>query len=295
MAVALDRAVLRGEVFEDASSRGRRLGVVAGTKRERVLLCATRPADHPPGGTPMAGFWTYAQEDPDYVAIVDPDGTEYTAGEVLARANQVVHALRSLGLQKGDTVAAILPNGRHPMHVYLAALQAGWYYVPINYRLSPPEVAYILQDSDAKAFISHERFADARERGRRRGRHPGRCTARPRVDQRVPVVRRGRRPAADIDAGRTAPTGAAMHYTSGTTGKPKGVEARRSPTSIPTRAPSCSRSCSACSASRTATTTCTSARRRTTTPRSRRSPATRCTRSTRSCSWTGGTPKRRCA
>ncbi len=105
------------------------------------------------------GFWKYAQEDPDYVAIVDPDGTERTAGEVLARANQVVHALRSLGLEKGDTVAAVLPNGSHPMHVYLAALQAGFYYVPINYRLSAPEVAYILQDSDAKAFISHERYA----------------------------------------------------------------------------------------------------------------------------------------
>ena len=47
-------------------------------------------------------------------------------------------------------------------------------------------------------------------------------------------------------------TGAAMHYTSGTTGKPKGVKRRARRASTPTRAPSCSRSCSACSASRTA-------------------------------------------
>ena len=40
------------------------------------------------------GFWKYAQEDPGYIAIVDPDGTEHAAGAVLARANQVVHALR---------------------------------------------------------------------------------------------------------------------------------------------------------------------------------------------------------
>src|SRR5262245_6949206 len=112
---------------------------------ERVLVSvALLPA---PEERPMGGFWTYAQEDPDYLAIVDPDGTEFTAGEVLARANQVVHALRGLGLQPGDTFAAILPNGRLPMHLYLAALQAGWYYVPINYRLSAPEVAYIIQDS----------------------------------------------------------------------------------------------------------------------------------------------------
>ena len=41
------------------------------------------------------GFWKYAQEDPGYLAIVDPDGTEHAAGDVLARANQVVHALRA--------------------------------------------------------------------------------------------------------------------------------------------------------------------------------------------------------
>ena len=76
-----------------------------------------------------------------------------------ARTRSCTRCARS-GSQPGDTVAAILPNGRHPMHLYLAALQAGLYYVPINYRLSPPEVAYILQDSDAKAFVSHERFAD---------------------------------------------------------------------------------------------------------------------------------------
>src|SRR5256885_14599517 len=88
------------------------------------------------------GFWKYAQEDPGYIAIVDPDGTEHAAGEVLARANQVVHALRSLGLPRGDTVAAVLPNGSHPMHIYLAALQAGWYQLPIN---QPPAAA---EDAD---------------------------------------------------------------------------------------------------------------------------------------------------
>ena len=105
------------------------------------------------------GFWKYAQDDPGYLAIVDPDGTEHTAGEVLARANQLAHALRGLGLHKGDAVAAVLPNGAHPFTLYLAALQTGLYYVPINYRLSAPEIAYILQDSEAKAFVSHERFA----------------------------------------------------------------------------------------------------------------------------------------
>ena len=106
------------------------------------------------------GFWYYAQQDPEWLAVVDPDGTEYRAGDVLARCNQMVHGLRELGLGVGDTVAAILPNGIDPTIVYLAALQAGFFYVPINYRLSPPEIAYILGDSDAKAFVTHERFAE---------------------------------------------------------------------------------------------------------------------------------------
>src|SRR5256885_322467 len=105
------------------------------------------------------GFWKHAQEDPGYLAIVDPDGTEYTAGAVLARANQLARALRALGLKRGDAVAAVLPNGAHPFTVYLAALQTGLYYVPINYRLSAREIAYTLQDSEAKASVSHERFA----------------------------------------------------------------------------------------------------------------------------------------
>ena len=170
------------------------------------------------------GFWKYAQEDPGYIAIVDPDGTEHAAGDVLARANQVVHALRELGMQKGDTVAAVLPNGAHPFHLYLAALQAGFYYVPINYRLSPSEIAYIVQDSDAKVFVSHERFADI---------------VAPAADEAgVPADARlahgtipGFRPFGDVGrrASRrrcptTARTGASMHYTSGTTGKPKGVK-----------------------------------------------------------------------
>ena len=45
------------------------------------------------------------------------------------------------------------PNGSNPMHIYLAALQAGFYYVPINYRLSAPEIAYILQDADRTSAV----------------------------------------------------------------------------------------------------------------------------------------------
>src|SRR5690242_11423367 len=169
------------------------------------------------------GFWKYAQEDPGYLAIVDPDGTEHAAGDVLARCNQVVHALRALGLQKGDTVAAVLPNGSNPFHIYLAALQAGMYYVPINYRLSAAEIAYILTDAEAKAFVSHERYADivsgaaddAKIPSNARLAH-GTVAGFASFDELVD--------AQPTSLPEDRATGASMHYTSGTTGKPKGVK-----------------------------------------------------------------------
>ncbi|HUC37880.1 MAG TPA: AMP-binding protein, partial [Acidimicrobiales bacterium] len=105
------------------------------------------------------GFWAMAQEEPEHLAVVGPDGTELSAGELLRRANQVVAALRSLGLEKGDTVAFVLPNCVEVFEVYLGALQAGLYIVPINHHLVAPEIAYILSDCDAAVFIAHERFA----------------------------------------------------------------------------------------------------------------------------------------
>ncbi len=168
------------------------------------------------------GFWKYAQEDPGYLAIVDPDGTEHAAGDVLARANQVVHALRSLGMERGDAVAAVLPNGSLPMHVYLAALQAGFYYVPINYRLSPAEIAYIISDSEATVFISHERFADIASAAAEQASIPSTHRL---AHGSIP----GFRPFGEVVDGQPTSrpenrsTGASMHYTSGTTGQPKGV------------------------------------------------------------------------
>ena len=107
------------------------------------------------------GFWNFAKTNPAALAVVDPDGVETTRGELLARCNQLVHGLRALGLQHGDCIATVLPNETAMIELYLAAAQGGWYLTPINHHLTAPEIAYILQDSDAKAFVCDARFAAA--------------------------------------------------------------------------------------------------------------------------------------
>ncbi|WP_026415777.1 acyl-CoA synthetase [Actinomadura oligospora] len=169
------------------------------------------------------GFWRLAQADPEWVAAVDPDGTEHRAGDLLARANRLVHGLRGLGLEAGDGICGLVPNGVEGLVLYLAALQAGWYYTPVNWHLTGPEIGYIVADSEAKAFFVHERFAEA---GAEAAEESDLDARRRFAFGDVP----GFRPASEVEDGQpeTLPddrsSGATMHYTSGTTGRPKGVK-----------------------------------------------------------------------
>ena len=100
------------------------------------------------------GFYRFANSQPDEIAIVDPSEKTWTRGELLAKTNQLTHALRDFGVQKGDVVATVLPNSVEYYIAYLACAQSGFYMVPINWHLAGPEIAYILEDSGAKAFIA---------------------------------------------------------------------------------------------------------------------------------------------
>src|SRR5687767_11815195 len=169
------------------------------------------------------GFWKIAAEAPSWLAVVEPDGTEVSAGELLANANQLVHGLRALGLEKGDCIATVLDNGAAMLEAFLSAHQAGWYVTPINWHLTAPEIAYILEDSDAAAVITSPRVGEAvgpacdsidfptAARFVDRGELPG--------FRGLAEIKRGQ--ATTAPSGRSA--GASMTYTSGTTGKPKGV------------------------------------------------------------------------
>ena len=169
------------------------------------------------------GFWAYAQAEPTKLALVEPEGREWSRGELAAASNRAVHGLRALGLARGDAVAVAMPNCGEFVALHLACAQAGFYLTPINWHLASPEIAYILRDSEAKAFVSHERIAELATAAADQVGFP--------PDRRFAVGSiPGFRPFGELLAGqpdsppsdRTA--GAVMNYTSGTTGHPKGVK-----------------------------------------------------------------------
>jgi long-chain acyl-CoA synthetase len=174
------------------------------------------------------GFWNLAQEDPAQIALVAPGGRRITSGDLLAASNQLVHGLRALGLEPGDCIATVLPNGTPIVELYLAAAQGGWYLTPINHHLTASEIAYIVQDSEAKVLVGAEPFASACAGAAREVGLPPRALF---AAGHVP----GFRAYTEITEGQPVTTpenrsaGQVMNYTSGTTGRPKGVRRPLSP------------------------------------------------------------------
>ena len=160
----------------------------------------------------MTGF--YSMADPSRVALIDPDGRTTTFGELRARVNRVSHALRALGLGQGDVVAAMVHNSAEFYELALAVGQIGLYLVPINTHLTSAEVEFIVADSGAKVVVAH---ADLAARLDLAG--PDKFA----VDGAPP----GWRPYSQLGGSPEDPStmseGVIMGYTSGTTGRPKGV------------------------------------------------------------------------
>jgi long-chain acyl-CoA synthetase len=106
------------------------------------------------------GLWAIAAESPDRTAVISPGGAAVTFAELAREADRYGRGLQALGLRPGDAVAALLPNSVTALAVYFAAIETGLYVVPINWHQVAAEVAYILGDSGASAFVADERFAD---------------------------------------------------------------------------------------------------------------------------------------
>jgi long-chain acyl-CoA synthetase len=99
----------------------------------------------------------HAEATPDKPAvIIHPTGTVVTFGEMESRANRLAHRFRRAGLVEGDTVAVLMENNEHLHTVMWAARRSGLYYAVINTHLTPPEAAYIIDNSGAKAVIGSQ-------------------------------------------------------------------------------------------------------------------------------------------
>jgi long-chain acyl-CoA synthetase len=169
-----------------------------------------------------AGLWTIADAEADRTAVVDPATGPVTYGELVADANRYAGGLQAIGLRPTDSVVVLLPNGVDLLAVFFAGLQTGLYVVPVNWHLTGAEIGYILKDCGAKAFVAHERFAAAATEAAE--------LAGISADARFAVgTLPGFRPLAALGGGQSADRpavrtlGAPMVYTSGTSGRPKGV------------------------------------------------------------------------
>jgi acyl-CoA synthetase (AMP-forming)/AMP-acid ligase II len=94
---------------------------------------------------------------PNTIALKERERA-FTYPETNNRVNRLAHSLLSLGLNKGDKVAVLLESSIEIVEVYLATAKTGLVIVPINFRLIGPEVAYIVNNSDAQALIVHDEF-----------------------------------------------------------------------------------------------------------------------------------------
>lgn len=90
-------------------------------------------------------------------AVVDEWGAT-TWAELDDRVNRLIDHLRGAGVEPGDRVALLSGNRREIEVVYLACSHAGWLCVPINWHFAAPEVSYVLEDSGATALVAASEF-----------------------------------------------------------------------------------------------------------------------------------------
>jgi fatty-acyl-CoA synthase len=175
---------------------------------------------------------TYAAQTPDRpAAIVHETGERLTYAELEERSARLSRLLYNAGLRVGDTIALVAGNNLHYFEVYWAALRSGLYFTPVNWHLTAEESAYIVNDSGARVLIvsaAHGELArqlahvtpSVEIRLAFGGALPGHAG----YEQALAAT-----PAEPLTE---QPLGADMLYSSGTTGRPKGIRSALQPVTV---------------------------------------------------------------
>jgi long-chain acyl-CoA synthetase len=168
---------------------------------------------------------------PGSVALRTPDkpaliaaasGRAVTYRELDERSNRLAQLLYAAGLRRGDRIAIFMENNLRYMEVAWAALRSGLYITPVNRFLTAEEVAYIVDDCDAQALVSSAALAGV---AAALPELIPRCRIRLMVDGTLPGWQAYELATAAHPATPLAqePAGTMMFYSSGTTGRPKGI------------------------------------------------------------------------
>ncbi|SHN46249.1 acyl-CoA synthetase [Cryptosporangium aurantiacum] len=164
----------------------------------------------------------YVASTPDKPAVIMEDDSEVlTYAQLEERSTRLANAFTAAGLRPGDVVALLTENSPRVHEVYWACLRAGLYLTAVNWHLAKPEVEYILRDCGASALVVS-------------------AGLRPLVEGDFPALRTrvliGGEPhsgytdyeeflaGASPEPAADQPRGGDMLYSSGTTGRPKGIK-----------------------------------------------------------------------
>jgi long-chain acyl-CoA synthetase len=182
-------------------------------------------APNPGAPNPAAQYpGAYVAAFPDKPAVLmADDGEVLTYTQLEERSTRLANAFAAAGLRPGDVVALLTENSPRVFEVYWACLRSGLYLTAVNWHLTKPEVEYILRDCGAAAVVVS-------------------ASLRPMADGEFPAVHTrvligdgtGADPAyvdyetllagASPVAPSVQPRGGDMLYSSGTTGRPKGIK-----------------------------------------------------------------------
>ena len=172
----------------------------------------------------MHNFLSWAQLQPDKVVLIQAETEEsFTAGRIATRALQIAQWLAAQQLKERDTIAILLENRVEILELVLAAREAGLYAAVISTHLTPAEVQYIVQDSGAqRLFVSSATWPNAQAASQALGLP---CHSVDRDTPGVGALDDVLKAAGDVafqDLSLRS-LGRDLLYSSGTTGRPKGV------------------------------------------------------------------------